>query len=229
MNEYLLDAEIGGIGRVVEVGANADEADRVVWREAAEVLRERTYGTARVIASWPERVAADTLRVPLRIGGDDVAELFLHDAFLLFNLAVPGSFGGTIALNDGHELTLDARLFEYAWATGPSSIGVLPLREVVAWYEEADEASLKALFHLLHLSRNPEDEVVAIVRLAQAAAALGVGEAKLFALRDALVRNDATVSHPLDEDERESLERIDVADRAASAVVAALQRKIRDR
>jgi hypothetical protein len=227
MNEYLVDAEIGGIGRVVEVAPNVDEADRAVWREAGEVLRERAYGTARVIADWPERASTDTIRVPLRMDGEDVAELFLHDAFLLFNLAVPGSFGGTIALTNGHELTLDTRLFEYAWATAPSSIGVLPLRDVAAWYESADEASMKALFHLLHLSRSPEDEVLAVVRLAQAAAALGVGEPKLFALRDALVRDDAPVSHPLDEDEAESLERIDVADRAASAVVAALQQRIR--
>lgn len=227
MNEYLVDAEIGGIGRVVEVGINVDDADRAVWREAGEVLRERSYGTARVIAEWPERGTADTLRVPLRIEGDDVAELFLHDAFLLFNLAVPGSFGGTIALKDGYELNLDARLFEYAWATAPSSIGVLPLGDVVAWYDRAEEASLKALFHLLHLSRNAEDELISIVRLAQAAAGLGVGEAKLFALRDALVRDDAMVSHPLDEEEAESIERIDVADRAAGAVIAELQRRIR--
>ena len=48
MNEYLVDAEIGGIGRVVEVGIDVDDANRAVWREAGEVLRERSYGTARL-------------------------------------------------------------------------------------------------------------------------------------------------------------------------------------
>lgn len=226
MNEYLLDAEIGGIGRVVEVGREVEQADRAVWREAAEVLRERAYGRARIRAEWPERGERDTLRVPLRMQGEDVAELFFHDAFLLFNLAVPGSFGGTIGLKDGYEFTLDARLFEYAWATAPSLIGTRPLREVLAWYDQADEASLKALMHLLHLSRNPEDEVLSIVRLAQAAAALGVGEPILFDLRDALVNDHAPVAHPLDDDERESLARLDIADRTAAAVVAAIQRRV---
>jgi hypothetical protein len=242
MNGTLLDAEIGGIGRVVELGAAAGEADRRVWESAAEVLRQRAYGAARVVAEWPASRGEGAVRLPLRVTGGDaewLAELFLHDAFLIFNLAAPGSFGGAVSIVGGNDFTLDARLFEYAWATaargGAARIEALPLAQVAAWYDglrvdaarAADTPLTRALFHLLHLARSAEDEVLSILRLAQTAEALGTGDTNLFTLRSAVVRPDAPVSHPaLDDDER-TLQRVDVADRAAAAVVAALQARIR--
>jgi hypothetical protein len=242
MNEYLLDAEISGIGRVVgDLGTRADDADARVWAEAAEVLRERAYEGARVIAEWPPRAGdSDSIRLPLTIAGvanrgdaESIAELFLYDVFLLFNLAAPGSFGGTVSLSTRNEITLNAWLFEYAWVaaqrSGESRIEALPLRDVVGWYDGEDPAAKEALLHLLHLARGPEDEVLSIVRLAQAAQRLGVGDRKLFELRDRIARGQVPVSHPLDADEETSLEWIDAADRAASAVVGAIQGRVRSR
>lgn len=236
MNEYLLDAEIGGIGRVVaDLGSTADDADRRVWSEAAEVLRERTYEGARVIAEWPPRGESETVRLPLTILGAGnvndaaaIAELFLHDVFLLMNIAAPGSFGGAISLSSRAEWPLNAWVFEYAWVR-ERRIEPLPLRDVLAWYDGGDHPAKEALLHLLHLARGPEDEIVSIVRLAQAAQRLGVGEPKLFALRDRIARGGVPVSHPLDEEEETSLEWIDAADGAASAVLLAIQERVRSR
>ena len=238
MNEVLLDAEIGGIGRAVELGAAAEEGDRQVWSSAGEVLGERTYRDARVRAEWAAVRQGDTIRLPLRIVANDplwYAELYLHDVFLLFNLAAPGSFGGTISITGGGDFALDQRLFEYAWATAASRIEFIPLPRVVAWYDglridptrAAGTPIARALFHLLHLARSGEDEVLRIVRLAQAAEALRTGEQMLFELRNAVVRPDAPVSHPAVDDDERTLQRIDIADGAAAAVVAALQQLIR--
>ena len=242
MSEVLVDAEISGIGRAVELGAAAEEADRLVWQSAGEVLGERAYGAARVRADWAVMREADTVRLPLRVVGDDpmwYAELFVHDVFLMFNLAAPGSFGGTISLAGGGDFVLDQRPFEYAWsaARGAARIEFIPLPRVAAWYDAlridparaADTPVARALFHLLHLARSAEDEVLSIVRLAQAAEALHAGDQMLFALRDAVVRSDAPVSHPAVDDDERSLQRIDVIDAALAAVVAALQKSIRSR
>ncbi len=242
MHEALLDADISGIGRVVELGRTAEEADRKVWEGVGEVLRERTYRDARVVAEWPAAHGEGAMRLALRIDADDpawYAELFFHDVFLMLNLAAPGSFGGTISLVGAHHFTLEARLFEYAWATavraGAPRIEALPLSRVAAWYDAqrvdpmrpANSAVARALFHLLHLARSAEDDVLSIVRLAQAAEALGTGDPMLFMLRDAVVRGAAPVSHPIVDDDERSLQRIDIADRAAAAVVGALQALIR--
>src|SRR5437764_11754984 len=128
MNEVLLDAEIGGIGRAVELGAAAEEADRQVWRGAAEVLGERAYAGALVRAEWGSLQQADTVRLALRIVADDplwYAELYLHDVFLMFNLAAPGSLGGTVSIGSS-SFALDQRVFEYAWATGGARIEFIP-------------------------------------------------------------------------------------------------------
>ena len=237
MNEVLLDAEIGGIGRMVELGAVAEKADRAAWGSAREALGEWKYGPVRVRAEWPAARGAETLRLPLRVSGTSdaatYAELFLHDAFLMFNLAAPGSFGGTVSLAGAGEMELNARVFEYAWATTPE-IEPLSLAQVAAWYgaQRIDAARpattplARALFHLLHLARNQEDELLAIVRLARAAEALGVRDEMLFAMRDAIVRGDAAVMHPAADDDEESLDRIDVADAAAGAIVRAIQERI---
>jgi hypothetical protein len=242
MHEALLDAEISGIGRVVDLGRTAEDADRKVWESVAEVFSERTYRDARVVAEWPQARGEGAIRLALRIDADDpawYAELFLHDVFLMLNLAAPGSFGGTISLVGAHDFMLDGRLFEYAWATaaraGTPRIEALALPRVAAWYDAqrvdpmrpANSPTARALFHLLHLARSAEDDVLSNVRLAQAAEALGTGDPMLFMLRDAVVRGDAPVSHPIIDDDERSLQRVDIADRAAAAVVGALQALIR--
>ena len=229
----MLDVEIAGIGRLVE-NRNANDAE--VWASAREVLRERRYDDVTVTAEWPEEVG-DTVRLPLRISTNGIdaraiAELFVHDVFLLFNLAAPGSFGGTIAIQGAGEFTLDARVFEYAWAKPESGVGALPLEDVASWYDSLDLGEdvaetpvAKALFHLLHLARSPEDELLSVMRLAQAAAALGISQQAAFEL----LRGDIPVAHPAAENDELSLQWIDAADLAASAVVEALQEQVRIR
>lgn len=239
-------------------------ADIAVWRSAAEVLHERTYATSngavRVQVDWDPLVMrdhADDSPVQFEVQVSDADErdaasfaaLFFHDAFLMLNLAVPGSFGGAITiLSGGSELALSARLFEYAWAAstrnGSPPIDVLQLRNVVAWYDGlqlgtqqvAMDGVAKALFLLLHLARREEDESTSVVRLGQALEALDVGAAAhFFELRDAIVHGVGPVLHPLADDaldervDDESLELVNAADYAASVVVSAVQARIRGR
>lgn len=244
MNEYHFDAEITLSGR-------AGEGNGEIWRGAAEVLRERVYatdaGVVRVRADWSAPADVPAVRVPLRVAdgrtnGDarDVpafVELFFHDAFLLFNIAAPGSFGGTVSVSGGpyrvHELALDARVFETA--AGAKS---LPLRDVVSWYDAlqigarqlATSGVAKALFHLLHLARAAEDDEVSVIRLANAAKALGNESLEsLFALRDAIARGTAPVVHPMHDDALDgsvddaSLDWTAVVDDAAGVVVGTLR------
>jgi hypothetical protein len=236
-------------------------ADVAVWRSAAEMLRERTYatgsGSVRVQVDWDPLVMRDhadesAVQFEAQVSGaherdaESFAALFFHDAFLMLNLAVPGSFGGAITiLSGGSELVLSARMFEYAWAAasrnGSPSIEILPLRDVVAWYDAlqlgtqqvATDGVAKALFILLHLARREEDESTSVVRLGQALEALDVGAAPhFFELRDAIVHGVAPVLHPLADDalddrvDDESLELVNASDFAASVVVSALQRLV---
>lgn len=238
MSEHHFDAEIMLTGR-------AAEADR-------ETLGERVYateaGTVRVRAEWSAPTnGTPVIRVPLhvvdeRANGDarDVpafVELFFHDAFLLFNLAAPGSFGGTISVSGGayrvHELTFDARLFEYAAA----SLAALPLSDVAAWYDSlqngtsqlATTAVTKALFQLLHLARGAEDDDMAVIRLAQSAEALQVPVEGVAALRETILRGIAPVLHPMADDALDatlddpSFDRSAAIDDAARQVIGTLQ------
>lgn len=237
MNEVQLDAEIVGIGRLVELGPKAVEADRAAWRAATSALREWKFGPIRVRADWPAALESESVRIPMRVSGTSdagtYAELFLHDAFLIFNLASPGSLGGTFSLPGMHEFTLDARLHEYGWATN-DAIRPLPLERVASWYaaqrvdamHPAATPLARVFFVLLHLARNREDELLSIVRLAQACEALGLRDEALFAMRDVIVRGDAAVLHPCADDDGQSLECLDIADGAAGVIVAALQERI---
>ena len=152
----------------------------------------------------------------------------------MFNLAAPGSLGGTVSIGSS-SFALDQRVFEYAWATGGARIEFIPLPRVAAWYDAlhidltrgAGTPVARALFHLLHVARSPEYEVLRIVRLAQAAEALGTGDRMLFELRNAVVRPDAPVGHPSVDDDDRTLQRVDIADAAMAAVVGALQKLIR--
>lgn len=215
-----------------------------------EVVRERTYGGVRVTAVWPDALAGPEIRVPVTVRGDvdrrnapAYVELFFHDLFLLLNLAVPGSFAGSISVTGAelrvHELTFSARIFDYA-----TGLERLPLHNVVAWYDRlqigtqqvATSSEVTALFQLLHLAREPESEEVAILRLASAAEAL-VGRPdslrRLYELRDAIARGRTPAFHPMHDDaldprvEDLTAEWIDAADEAASVVVGVLQRRIR--
>src|SRR5688572_27256368 len=187
MNANTLHVQLTGLVRTTaNLESVTTAADIAVWRSAAEVLRERTYanehGTVRVQVDWDPLVMRDhaddeSVQFEVQVIGAgerdaaSYAALFFHDAFLMLNLAVPGSFGGTIAiLSGGSEIALSARMFEYAWAAssrnGSPSIDVLQLRDVVAWYDGlqlgtqqvATDGVAKALFLMLHLARREEDE-----------------------------------------------------------------------
>ncbi|HEX2121111.1 MAG TPA: hypothetical protein VHL59_05650 [Thermoanaerobaculia bacterium] len=215
-----------------------------------EVVRERAYGAVRVRAEWPEDLATPEIRVAVVVEGDvdrrdapAYVELFFHDVFLLLNLATPASFGGTVAITGGElrvrELSFSPRLFAYA-----QGLERVPLEAVVAWYDRvrlgtrqvAEDGPATALFQLLHLARGEETEEVSILRLASAAEAVVHERAplrRLFALRDQIARGRAPVFHPMHDDaldpsvEDATREWIEVADAAASTVIAALQNTAR--
>lgn len=232
------------------ISLTTDPRAAAFWSGLGERVYRTETGVVRVSADWSPLADAPTARVPLEVvdereDGDArdlpaFVELFFHDAFLLFNLAEPGSFGGVIAAAGGElgvrELAFDPWVFEYAQATA------LPLSDVVAWYDSLDlgarqvvsNGTARALFQLLHLSRGEEDDAVSIVRLALASDALGVErDARLFELRDAIVSGVAPVVHPMYDDALDSrlddasLDWSDEIDRAANRVIGALQRQIR--
>jgi hypothetical protein len=215
-----------------------------------DVVRERRYGAVRVCAEWPLELATPEIRLSLIVEGDlahrdapAFVELFLHDVYLLLNLAAPGTFGGVIAISGGElrtrELALSARVFRYAKTTER-----LRLTSVQSWFDAlhlgtsqvAAGAEATALFQLLHLARTAEDEEMSILRLASAAEAL-LGRPhslrRLFELRDSLAAGRTAVFHPMHDDaldprvEDATSEWIEVADAAAHAVVRELQRRVR--
>jgi hypothetical protein len=207
------------------------------------LLRERVYGGVRVGADWSAMAeGGPSVRVPLEVidereHGDErdlpgYVELFFHDVFLIMNIAAAGSFGGVIATQK--ELTLDPRLFVYA------GLPPLPLRDVVAWYDAlglgtaqiAESGMARALFHLLHLSRGPEDDTVTVLRLAQALEALGLSSGMLFELRDAVVSGTAPVVHPMQDDaldarlEDAAFDWTAAVDEAARGVLGEVRRQV---
>jgi hypothetical protein len=122
-------------------------------------------------------------------------ELFLHESFVMLNVAVPGAFGGHIRWSCGTlagEVVLDARLFETAWVTAATGgwprIEPLPLADVKAWYDALDigtqqvatTPTARALFHLLYVARSDEEDTMSVVRLALALEAV-------FDARDSLL------------------------------------------
>src|SRR5258706_7916925 len=109
-------------------------------------------------------------------------ELFLHESFLMLNVAAPGSFGGRTRWSGGglkgREVFLDARVFEMAWGTAATRdwprVTPLALSDVKAWYDAlgigtqqvATTSMAKALFHLLYLARSEEEDMLSVIRLA---------------------------------------------------------------
>jgi hypothetical protein len=234
------------IVRTSRISAEVDVShDAELWRSAADVLRERAYGDVRIRADWSV-LQSDAPIVQLaidvttqRTNGDahdvpDVIARFLHDAFLLFNVAVPGSFGGTITTSGGvfrmDELTFDASLFEYAWVyamrSGAPAIAALPLAAVIDWYDAlrlgdvATNPIGECLMHLLAIARSG-DEWATRVRLTHCLDALAIDD---DAVRRALDVRNATVVHPLHDADDEQT--IDAIDRAAALVIAALQASV---
>lgn len=176
MNEHRFSAEVARQTRLPNV------VD--FFRGAAATLRDRAYGNILVQADWmPLASDDDIVRIDLRVTGDCAAsdfpayvELFFHDAFLLFNIALPGSFGGAITVTGGefrvNDLSFDAAPF----ACGASTV---PLSGVVAWYpaetnQIASTPMQTALFHLLHLGRGGHDEWMQRARLNECLKALGI-------------------------------------------------------
>lgn len=234
MSEYHFEAEISGI-----LAIDAHEVRERVYRGEAGVVRVR--------AEWPEPGGEPSFRMQVhvidngvRLDARDVpayVELFFHDAFLMMNIAQPGSFGGVIATSGGtyrvRELTLDDSIFTYANA------GAVPLRDVAAWYDSlqlwtqqvATTGLAKALFHLLHVARGAEPEV----RLASALEALfddaPARAPRIFALRDAILSGAAPVLHPMEDDSLdarvEEADWTEAVDQAAGLVVGELQLRVR--
>lgn len=225
MNEHRFSAEVARQSRV----PNAVD----FFREAAAALRDRAYGDILVRADWtPLASDDDIVRMDVavidaegRLAAPDVpayAELFFHDAFLLFNIALPGSFGGAITVTGG-ELRVNDLSFDAApFACGASSI---PLSEVVAWYpaETSQIASTPmqtVLFHLLHIGRGGHDEWMMRARLDACLKALGIDEPL----------DEIAVIHPMHD---ESLDphiddaATDIVDHAMTRILTAIQQAAR--
>ncbi|HKO55485.1 MAG TPA: hypothetical protein VJ276_06365 [Thermoanaerobaculia bacterium] len=247
------------ITRAERVAADPDpEATAAVWTSAAVALRERMYDDVRVTAAWPRFTEEPTIRFPLEVTAESLQphdvpayiELFFHEAYLLFNIAVPGSFGGTITTSGGEfrvrELTLGASVFELGRVMAPRAdvppIDALPLADVIRWYDSlhlgtqqlATTGIAKALFHLLHLARTPDSDPMSLLRLTHALEALGTPQpAATLAIRDVIANGTAPLLHPMHDDaldprvEDASVDWIDAADLAASMIVAELQRRVR--
>lgn len=258
MNEFAFDVRFIRNERVTaDLERLATQAEAELWA-SADALRERVYADVQVEIDWtPLLERKRTARLHPRVLGNiderDAAayvELFFHDAFLVFNLAVPGSFSGTLTGRGLNAIRLDAKIFEYAWVTAARNdwplIDVLPLRDVIAWYDRAGigttqlatTAAAKALLHLLHLARIEEDEHTSVLRLSQSLEALYGDRTptlppRIFELRDAVARGTAPVVHPMHDDALDArvdaiaLDFIDAADLAASLVVGELQAQVR--
>ena len=218
MNKHNFSAEVARQTRV----PNAVD----FFHEAAAALRDRAYGDILVQADWaPLASEEDVVRIDVTVIGDVAesdapayVELYFYDAFLLFNLAHPGSFGGAITVTGGefrvNDLSFDAAPF----ACGAPSI---PIAEVVAWHRAetnqiASTPMQTVLFHLLHIGRGGHDEWMQRARLNECLKALGIGEAI----------EEIPVIHPMHDetlDERVDDSATDVVDRAMLRVLTAVQ------
>ncbi|MCU1244204.1 MAG: hypothetical protein JWN02_114 [Acidobacteria bacterium] len=265
MNNYLFDAEIALSPRMsAEVNPLLDTT---LWQSAQELLRERTYSTAagpiRVRPQWvmpppDEPMMNMALRVVDERGRLDprdvpaFVELFFHDVFLLFNIAVPGSFSGLITAVGGEyrvdELAFDAAPFEYAWVhalrSGSPELEALPLADVLHWYERlglgirqlAATPMQKVLFHLLHIGRATPSDMLPMIRLGHCLEALSIprqGLERFFEIRNAIADGTAPVLHPLHDDalddrlEDASLDWSEPADVVMATILSAIQADVR--
>lgn len=224
MNEYTFTAEIA---RQVRAANSAE-----LWIAAMTSLRERTYhtagGTVRVQVDWqPLASEEDIVRIELRVIGDhryarDIpafVELFFHDIFLIFNIAVPGSFGGEITITGGeyrvNDLSFDVAPFAAATTT-------VPLPQVVAWYrggteQVASTPMQKVLFHLLHIARGPTDEWTLRLRLDDCLQSLGLPRLDIASMPIIHPMHDESLDDRIDDDEME------IIDKSMARVLTAIQ------
>lgn len=232
MNEYRFTAEIARHARDASAAIE-------LWSTATTSLQERIYttpgGIVRVKADWRPLVSEeDVVRIDVsvidesgRLAPRDVpsfVELFFYDAFLLFNIALPGSFSAAITVSGGefrvNELTFDAAPF----AAGVST--AVPLGNVVAWYRGGTEQVASTpmqtvLFHLLRVGCNGADEWMLRARLNACMKELGIGEPSLEV---------APVIHPMHDealDERLDDSAMEPIDRAMVRVLTAVQQAVR--
>jgi hypothetical protein len=211
MNQHRFSAEVARQTR----GPNASE----FFREAAAALQDRAYGNILVQANWtPLASNDDIVRVELTVTGEidarDVpayVELFFHDAFLLFNIASPGSFGGAITV------TGDMRVNDLSFDAAPFACGAesVPLSEVAARYPAATNQIVSTpmdivLFHLLHIGRGNHDEWMQRARLNECLKALGIDDPI----------EEIAVIHPMHDESLDA--RLD--DAATSIIDAAMRR-----
>src|SRR5947209_13261811 len=181
MNEHKFTAEVA---RQTRLPTAAE-----FFGAAAAALRDRAYGNILVQADWtPLASDDDIVRIDVavidaedRLAARDVSpyvELFFHDAFLLFNIALPGSFGGAITVTGG-----DFRVNDLSFDAAPFACGAppMPLSEIVRWYpaatnQIASTPTQAVLFHLLHIGRGGHDEWMQRARLNECLRILGINE-----------------------------------------------------
>jgi len=200
-------------------------------RATAHVMDERTYADVSVRAFWRNGflVTLDVIGASTAPDALSHAALFIHDVYLILNLATPGSFGGTFMLT-GCEvhfdpITFDPVLFETA------AVAPMPLAKVIAWYDAqqigttqvADTPVETVLFHLLHVARGTDSEPMALLRLVNAAETLGMTRIDIRA---------TPVVHPLHDDSLDpraddpAFDLTVPADHAARFVISALRARI---
>jgi hypothetical protein len=239
MSETRFTAEVARHAPVTNSDANVVAA---LWRSAVTAVQERVYttpgGIVRVRADWtPLASEQDVARIDVEVIDDaghlaprdipSFVELFFHEVFLLFNIALPGSFGGAITVTGGeyrvNDLSFDASAFAYAAVTT-----TVPLPEVVAWYrggteQIADTPMQKVLFHLLHIARGGSDEWMLRVRLTECLETLGMPDPSLSVA-------GAAVIHPMHDevlDERVDDDATELVDSAMARVLTAIQDAVR--
>jgi len=222
MNQHRFSAEVA---RQTRVPTAVD-----FFRTAANALRDRAYGNVLVQADWtPLASDDDIVRMQVTVVGEiaprDVpsyVELFFHDAFLLFNISVPGSFGGAITVTGGESRVNDLSFDAAPFACGAPS---MPLDEVVAWYpgetnQIASTPMQTALFHLLHVGRGGHDEWMQRARLDACLHALGIDEPLA----------EIPIIHPMHDetlDARVDDAATEIVDRAMVRVLSAVQQAAR--
>ena len=204
-------------------------------KHAPSALHERKYetpaGIVRVVADWTALASdEDIVRIAVRVTEGGLAprdvpafvELFFHDAFLMFNIATPGSFEGEITVTGGefrvNDLSFDASPFACATSS-------MPLAEVAAWYpattqQIASTPMQKVLFHLLHIGRGNHHEWMLRARLQECLKALGLDE----------TLEEIAIVHPMHDeilDARVDDGTTEIADRAMNRVLTAIQEAAR--
>lgn len=185
------------------------------WRPvASEMLRQARY-TAREYQKLSRRQKERTgrrlgaIRIPAvvteagrqrrhRTPALDLLRLAVHEAFLILNIAVPGSFSAAQMRIETerypYPVSMRAELFEDAWISAIHqkwpSITPLPVSDVISWHrglglgttQVATSRIAKALFSIQHASQIVREDPTVVIWLAQCLESL-------FGVPTALSRN----------------------------------------